>query len=83
MNGELSNSLYHGVVRNGVVVLLPGESLPEGTTVTVKPEVVEQHPQRPTPDRETQVRNGVPLFASKAGVTVTLDLVNALRDEVE
>ena len=84
MNGELSNSLYQGVVQNGVVVLSPGEPLPEGTTVTIKPEKIrEQHSQRSVSHQETRVRNGVPLLSSKAGGTVTLDLVNALRDEVE
>jgi len=83
MDSELSNSLYQGVVRNGVVVFVPGVSLPEGTTVTVKPEVVEQHPSHRVDGIEASVRNGVPLFPTRGGTAVTLDIVNSLRDDAE
>ena len=35
---------YRGTVKNGVVVLEPGVSLPEGTSVRVEPEAVATEP---------------------------------------
>ncbi|QDV72348.1 hypothetical protein [Botrimarina mediterranea] len=81
MDSKLTNSLYQGVVRDGVVVFVPGVSLPEGTTVTVKPEVLEQPPNHRADDKEAPIRNGVPLFPKRGGMAVTLDIVNSLRDD--
>lgn len=83
MDGKLSNSLCHGVVRNGVIVLSPGESLPEGTAVTVTPEPLLESDTSPAPRLDVPRRNGVPIFPTRPGASVDLDLVNKLRDDVE
>jgi hypothetical protein len=67
---------YKGTVRNGVVVLEPGASLPEGTPVKVEPETWESvFPKAPLgpPEEDPAYR-----MAERAGPTGIPDLsINA------
>ncbi len=73
--------IYRGTIRDGVVILPEGVSLPDGLEVAVQP-VLAQPVQDIPPNWRAAMRNGVPVFPpDTTGTTPGLELVNELRDE--